>query len=178
MRNSAYNSYSGNYCANFASQSLFAGGQRKNPGIWDFVSKTNFTTSWVNVDLLDFVMRSPTRLNRATYYQTSPASAYTSASLGDIYMYSTDGGASYTHMTISTGYGSLPTHADPYKTSMTYSSVTSGSGDWMNGHTREREKAPWNIGYWEAAAVDRPKYSTLVLHMFDTYNSAPTRHMK
>jgi hypothetical protein len=170
VRNGSYNSYSGNDCANFASQALFAGNQRKVPAIWDFTSKTNFTTSWINVDALSYTMQSPIKLHRAVYYQTTENGGYTSASLGDIYMYSTDGGASFTHMTVSTGWGSFPTHSDPYKTSMTYSSVTGGSGDWMNGHTREREKAPWDIGYWEAAAVDRPNYMTIILHFYDSYS--------
>lgn len=167
VRNGNYNSYSGNDCANFASQVLRAGGQPMVGGIWIFYNRSSFTTSWINVDLLSFDMTSQTKLHRAVYWQLDEASAYTSASLGDIYMYDAGNGAGFDHMTVSTGWGTFPSHSDPYKTALWYSSVTSGSGDWMNGHTNEREKAPWNIGYWEASSLDRPKMMTIVMHMND-----------
>jgi hypothetical protein len=94
--------------------------------------------------------------------------AYSPARSGDIYLYDAGNGV-YTHMTMSTGYGTFPSKVDPYKSDLRYDGVTGGVGDYMNGHTRERERAPWNIGYWEANATDRLKMNTVIMHMFDTF---------
>lgn len=73
------------------------------------------------------------------------SSAYTSAEAGDVYMYDWGRGEGWSQVSIETGWGTFANWSDNGKA---YSSVTGGSGDYINQHTTDRWHSPWNWGYW------------------------------
>ena len=164
-RNSAYRSFAGTDCTNFASQAQFAGGLPKDPSYpyyWFYYNESDYTATWTVV--LSFKSYMVDQAAHATILSTTMNATYTSASKGDVYMYDWGRGDGYSHLSISPGFGAFANYYDSAK-AMNYRSVTSGSGDWLDQHSTDRYHAPWNWGYWtERDATVRSKMRTVIIH--------------
>ena len=165
-RNGAYKDFGDSDCTNFVSQTMKAGGIVQYDAFWPwqrewyYSSSTNYSGSWVGVSkFVDFMLGE----RGATYVSPSSMSArYTPASIGDVYMYDWGRGAGWSHLSTSPGFGTFPSYYDSTY-AKNYNTVTGGTGDYLNQHSRDRYHAPWNWGYWaERDSTTRARMKTLV----------------
>lgn len=97
-RNSAYVNLGGTDCTNFVSQALKAGNFPTSAG-WYYSNGTIHSASWVQVAAFKNFM-----VDQAQYaYIASPGmtSTYTTASIGDVYMYDWGHGDGYSHLSFA-----------------------------------------------------------------------------
>jgi hypothetical protein len=168
LSNTAYQYYGDNDCANFASQVLYQGGglpmQYSGNYLWwnDFSTHTN-TASWSVAQLLKQNLVGSVR---AAVYRPGMTDKYTSAGRGDVYVYEWgDDDGEWDNESVSSGFGSFANFVDP-SSGKNYRSVLSGVGDYMSQHTRHRDYAPWNWGFWiQADPIKRAKMDTIILHI-------------
>jgi cell wall-associated NlpC family hydrolase len=167
LTNSRYGRVASNDCVNFVSQSLVAGGMpmdRVGFDHWSFdTGLHNASDSWKAV--LPFRQFMAENTNRAVYQSVPMRDRYTPANRGDVYLYDWGEGNGYSHVSVSTGYGTFYTYPTNCPECFNYNDVTGGRGDKMAQHTRDRDGAPWNWGYWKQRNHDiRERMRTKVIH--------------
>lgn len=166
----------GSDCANFVSQSINVGGGL--PSVYSGPTELRWfydemplgaytgTASWVKVSDLYYELAVSNRMS----YSTMPTmtNQYSGAKPGDVYMYDWGQGEGYSHMAIATGDGTFATYMDPYNKDKNYNSVTAGAGSKIAQHSRDRDGAPWNWGYWtQGNPTIKKLMRTMVIHMSD-----------
>jgi hypothetical protein len=150
----------GNDCTNFVSQSVHGGSVAYDMGGGADIGWYPHYQSWDAVHMFDYFWHQ--LQGKVTYLSVTMSSAYTSAEAGDVYMYDWGRGEGWSHVSIETGWGAFANWSDSGKT---YSSVTGGSGDYINQHTTDRWHSPWNWGYWtETSPTIRASMKTVILH--------------
>lgn len=166
-------------CTNFVSQSIFAGGMPVDPNGW-WYSHTiwpgnwgeTWSNSWSLVDGFTGYWGS-NRHSYVVYSVASMASVYTAASPADLYLYDWGGRdqngqpQGFSHLSISAGYGAFATVwvVDSAGQWLSTSTVTGGSGDFIDQHTENRRHTPWNLGFWkEKDLTTRGLMRTVILH--------------
>ncbi len=167
LRNIYYDRYS-NDCTNFASQVLRAGGMpfdETGTYVWWFNPYSyDHTRSWTIANELRMYLDGSNRA--AALLPGSMRDKYSPATPGDVYVYEWgDGDGVWDHVSVSSGFGTFANYYDSAN-GHNYRDFTNGSGDYMSQHTRDRDYAPWNYGYWIQTDPDiRSRMKTMVLNI-------------
>jgi hypothetical protein len=150
----------GNDCTNFVSQSVHGGGVAYDVGGGANIGWYPHYIAWDAVHWFDYYWHQLHA--KVTYESVTMNAAYTSAEAGDVYMYDWGRGEGWSHVSIEAGFGGFASWTENGRS---YSSVTGGSGDYIDQHTTDRWHSPWNWGYWtETSPTIRAKMKTIILH--------------
>ena len=158
--------WSGEDCANFASQVLFEGGNLPmiNTGSYPWWFKTSTgerSDSWASATGLYLNLSANRRLDPTT--TPAMSSKLSGALQGDLYLYDWGQGEGMSHMSIATGDG---TFADYVSAGINYQSITGGKGSHISQHSTDRDWSPWNWGYWnQHDPAIRSNMRTWVVHI-------------
>lgn len=150
----------GNDCTNYVSQSVHGGSVAYDMGSGADIGWYPHYQAWDAVHSFDYFWHQLHA--KVTYESVTMSAAYTAAEAGDVYMYDWGRGEGWSHVSIETGFGAFASWSENGKP---YSSVTGGSGDYINQHTTDRYHSPWNWGYWtESSPTVRAQMRTIILH--------------
>lgn len=158
LRNDNYKTFDQD-CTNFVSQALRAGGWPDDEsGDWKWYYNTNgpfwdtHSDTWtVARRLANYILNSGRYYNN---YWPGMRDRYTPADKGDVYVYEWGDSDGWDHVSLASGWGDFANYYDSGN-NKNYRSVTGGYGDYMSQHTRDRDYAPWNWGYWVESDLDK-----------------------